>query len=96
MDALALPHGSQSGDFLPLILTCGSAFAGVGLNIKQELYIYMTPIPSLTVSVRSPFYRFFAADYPLLTSIGAVTIRKGVTLAAAPQVFTRGRGVQWL
>ena len=44
---LTLPHGSQGGDFLPLILTCGSAFAGVGLNIKQELYIiYDThPIP---------------------------------------------------
>ena len=96
----------QRGISAPSFLTRSSAFAGVGLNIKQGTRtlilgnppgVFLVParaclIPSLTVSERSPFDRCFAADCPLLNIHDAVTIHTGVTRAAAPQAFARGRG----
>ena len=80
-----------------LILTCGSAFTGVGLNIKQEiaallLTTHNLPIPSLTVSVRSPFYRFFAADYPLLHPLALLPSTRALPLLLHPR-FSQGAAV---
>ena len=62
------PSGLSSSAFPRLpSSTSGSAFAGVGLNVKQAHALCRgTPIPSLTVSERSPFDRRFAADCPLV------------------------------
>ena len=98
-----LRRALQRGISAPFFLHCSSAFAGVGLNIKQAAadreVTAAHPIPSLTVSERS--HKCTGAQGASLRIAhwciqDVVTIHRVITPAAARAVFTARRGSRWL
>ncbi len=88
----------------PSFLSHSSAFAGVGLNIKQALGVLKKsdsqdpshPLQSLNVHHLKGASLRIAHCFHRKTSSDAITIHKVITLAAAPRAFAVGRGGRWL
>ena len=83
------PSNSPAAAFPPRHPLLDSAFAGGGLNIRHgELIATPQPLQSLDVRL---LLKTLRCGLPIGASCGVVTIRGGVTLAAAPALARRPR-----